>query len=298
MTEQVTAITAAEDGVGESPVWRAEEGKLYWVDIPGRRVRAWHAASGRLEQWSTEEMVACIAFDRRGGIVAAMQTGFFHLTLGADGKAQAKALAQPTLPMPGMRFNDGRCDRQGRFWAGTMHTDMPAAHAVGELYCLAGRNLRGPLLPGLIVQNGLAWSPNGRTMYLSDSHPTVRKVWAFDYNVEEGLPSNRRIFLDLASQKGRPDGAAVDVDGCYWMCANDGAQVQRFTPDGRLDLAIDVPVSKPAMCAFGGDDLRTLFITSIPSPDPAVRAREALGGAVFAVRTTAQGLPEPEFVGG
>ena len=114
-----------------------------------------------------------------------------------------------------------------------------------------------------IVPNGLAFSPDGKTMYVSDSHPTVQQVWAFDYDTQSGTPRNRRLFIDMNNFPGRPDGAAMDVDGCYWICGNDAGLIHRFTPDGRLDKSLAVPVKKPAMCAFGGPQLDTLYVTSI-----------------------------------
>jgi len=193
-----------------------------------------------------------------------------------------------------MRFNDGRCDRQGRFWSGTMVMDMAAAIPDGVLYRFdANGVLSAPVVDALITQNGLAWSPDGTTMYLSDSHPLRRLIWAFDYDAETGEPRNRRVFADLNHHAGRPDGAAVDADGCYWICANDAGLLLRFTPQGKLDRQIAVPAVKPAMCAFGGRDLDTLFVTSIR---PGTGATEH-DGHVFAVRPGVSGLPEPEFAG-
>jgi sugar lactone lactonase YvrE len=195
-----------------------------------------------------------------------------------------------------MRFNDGRCDRQGRFWAGTMLMDMAAAARVGVLY--RHDTLKGEpaaVLDDLIVPNGLGFSPDGRTMYLSDSHPSVQTVWAFDYDPDSGTPSGRRVFVDMTALPGRPDGAAVDADGCYWICGNDAGLVHRFTPDGRLDRSVPVPVKKPAMCAFGGRQLDTLFVTSIrPAGD---LSDQPLAGGLFALRPGTQGLPEPAFAG-
>jgi sugar lactone lactonase YvrE len=189
-----------------------------------------------------------------------------------------------------MRFNDGRCDRQGRFLAGTMVLDMSLAAPLGQLYRLdltQGRVER--LCDSLIVSNGLAFSPDGRTMYLSDSHPSRRMVWAFDYDIDEGVPHGRRLFVDMNEHPGRPDGAAVDAEGCYWICGNDAGVVHRFTPAGRLLRSIEVPVSKPAMCAFGGTRLETLFVTSIR------KEGEPLSGAVFALNPGVAGLPEPRL---
>ena len=292
----IEALTGPDFAVGESPVWRAAEAALYWVDIPERRIHRLESGTGRRSSWRTPEMTACIAFDKRGRLVAGMETGIYSLVLRNDGTAHASPLATPVLPMAQMRFNDGRCDRQGRFWAGTMHMDMGAAHAVGALYRYSAREgLARPLEYRLLTQNGLAWSPSGERMYLSDSHPNARTVWAFDYEVETGTPRNRRVFVDMQAHRGRPDGAAVDADGCYWTCANDAGRILRFTPAGVLDRAIELPVKKPSMCAFGGADFATLFVTSIKPAGGTALREQPLAGAVFALKPGVAGLPEPEF---
>jgi len=286
--------------VGESPVWRRQEDALYWVDIPARRIVRQHIDLGVRTEWVLPEKVACFAFSRNGTLIAGLETGLFAVTLPepapGDGVSYAhvRKLASPEFPTPGMRFNDGRCDRQGRFWSGTMVQDMTAANPAGALFCLdTGGRLSAPVVDQLIVQNGLAWSPDGTTMYLSDSHPQRRLIWAFDYDIETGTPSRRRVFADLHDHVGRPDGAAVDADGCYWICANDAGAVLRFTPHGKLDRRIDLPAIKPAMCAFGGRNLDTLFITSIC---PTTGATEN-DGHVFAIRPGVRGLAEPEYAG-
>ncbi|SAK47606.1 gluconolactonase [Caballeronia temeraria] len=280
--------------VGECPVWRAQEGALYWVDIPARRLVRLEIESARRTEWTFDEQVACFAFDSAGRVVAGMESGMFGVTLADTGEARATKLAAPSFPAKGMRFNDGRCDRQGRFWAGTMVQDMSLASAVGALYRFdRNRALSAPIVDGLITQNGLAWSPDGRTMYLSDSHPLRRIVWAFDFDADTGTPSNQRVFADLHHYTGRPDGAAVDADGCYWTCANDAGRLLRFTPKGELDREIALPASKPSMCAFGGSDLKTLYVTTIR---PATNATDD-DGHVFALNPGVQGLPEPDYAG-
>jgi sugar lactone lactonase YvrE len=197
--------------------------------------------------------------------------------------------------MPDMRFNDGRCDRQGRFWAGTMHLNMSVAANVGSLYRYDGEKntTLEARLNGLIVPNGLAFSPDGTVMYLSDSHPSVQTIWAFDYDIHSGTPSNRRVFVDMNQYPGRPDGAAIDVEGGYWICANDAGLIHRFTPQGKLDRSITLPVKKPSMCAFGGSNLDTLYVTSIrPSGDV---SDQPLAGSVFAVQPGISGLEETLF---
>ncbi|MBO9356472.1 SMP-30/gluconolactonase/LRE family protein [Bordetella petrii] len=280
--------------VGESPVWRAAEQALYWTDIPARRLWRYEPGSGRARQWQLPEMAGCIAM-RGAGWLAAMETGLYALpALAAGQPAPAAApLAKVEHAVPGMRFNDGRCDRQGRFWAGTMSQDMTRGLDAGRLYRYAGGVLSMPVSLALSVPNGMAFSPDGRTMYLSDSHPDRQVVWAFDYDTDAGLPHNRRIFIERLPA-GRPDGAAVDQDGGYWICGNDAGMLYRYAPDGRLDRSLRVPVAKPAMCAFGGPALDTLFVTSIRPPAAPERA---LDGAVLALRPGTRGLEEPAYLG-
>jgi sugar lactone lactonase YvrE len=290
---QAELVFDARNAVGESPVWAPAEQSLYWVDIPARRLYRWHAASGQVRHWAGAEMIGCIAPCASGGWVCAMETGVFHLSTDSGAALHGAVLAPVRHAMAGMRFNDGRCDRQGRFRAGTMLMDMPAAQPVGVLYALKGDTLE-PLADGLMVPNGLAFSPDGRTMYLSDSHPKVQQIWAYDYDIETGTPSNRRLFVDMNPLPGRPDGAAVDEDGCYWICANDAGLVHRFTPAGTLDRSLELPVKKPAMCAFGGAGLDTLYVTSI-RPEGVDLADQPLAGGVFALHPGVRGLAEPAW---
>jgi sugar lactone lactonase YvrE len=242
-------------------------------------------------------MLACMARSADGaGWIAGMESGIFRLTPGADGQLPGERLASVDHARPGMRFNDGRCDRQGRFWAGTMLMDMGAAAPVGRLYRHSLTDGLRAVLDGFITPNGLGFSPDGQTMYLSDSHPQVQAIWAFDYDTDTGTPHHRRLFVDMKPLPGRPDGAAVDADGCYWICGNDAGLVHRFTPEGRLDRSLAVPVKKPAMCAFGGAGLDTLFVTSI-RPGGTDLSDQPLAGAVFALRPGVRGLPEPACSG-
>lgn len=290
---QAQLVLDARNTVGESPVWVAAEQALYWSDIPARRLHRWQAASGAAAQWAATGMIGCFAPHSQGGWLCAMEDGVHHLWPDDAGELNGKLLAQVEHARPGMRFNDGRCDRQGRFRAGTMLMDMGAGLPVGVLYAFE-RDHCVPLLEGMIVPNGLAFSPDGRTMYLSDSHPQVQCIWAFDYDIENGRPSNRRVFVDMKPLPGRPDGAAVDEDGCYWICANDAGLVHRFTPEGRLDRSLQLPVKKPAMCAFGGAQLDTLYVTSI-RPGDSDLSDQPLAGGVFALRPGVRGLAEPAF---
>ncbi len=293
MATPAELIVDAKNSVGESPVWRADEKALYWVDIPARQLWRWDARSLVVNSWLAPEMLACIApLPGVGGWIAGMETGIFTLTQQPDGQLGSVCLAPVTHAQPGMRFNDGRCDRQGRFLAGTMVMNMALAASAGCVYSYQKDSKPHTLLEGIITPNGMAFSPDGQTMYLSDSHPSVQRVWAFDYDTATGTPSNRRVFIDMNLFPGRPDGAAVDSDGCYWICGNDAGLIHRFTPAGKLDYSLAVPVKKPAMCAFGGAGLSTLFVTSI-RPEGVDLSDQPLAGGLFAIHTTARGLPEP-----
>lgn len=284
------------DQVGESPVWSPAEQALYWVDIEGRQLHRWRSADQRVHSWQTAERPACIALHAAGGLVAGMDSGVFHLQPGEGGELHATRLAAVDHPQPGMRFNDGRCDRQGRFWAGTMVRDMSLAQPAGSLYRMdAQGGLSAPLVHGLVTQNGLGFSPDGKTMYLSDSHPSVQQIWQLPLR-DDGTLGERALFVDMRGLPGRPDGGAVDADGCYWICGNDAGVVHRFTPEGRLDRSIAVPTSKPSMCSFGGPGLDVLFITSFRPGQPQ-GDDVALGGALFATWPGVAGLPETPYGG-
>jgi len=287
-------LVDAHNATGECPVWQVAEQALYWVDIPAQRLHRWTPA-GALDSWRAPEMLACIAARERGGWLAGLESGLFTLQPAASGELSGARLVTLDHAQPAMRCNDGRCDRQGRFLVGTMVQDMAQGIPAGRLYShTAGEGAR-LLLDDLIVPNGLALSPDGRTLYLSDSHPSRQVIWAFDYDPDSGTPSSRRLFVDMNAHPGRPDGAAVDVDGCYWICGNDAGLIHRFTPDGRLDRSLAVPVKKPAMCAFGGRHLDVLFVTSI-RPDGDL-TDQPLAGGLFALDPGVQGLAEPVFAG-
>jgi sugar lactone lactonase YvrE len=292
-TAQAELILDARNTTGESPVWQAQEQALYWVDIPAGRLHRWDSATRTSQSWQAPEMLACISASPDGSWIAGMESGLFRLVAGPDGELQSSLLTPVNHALPGMRFNDGRCDRQGRFWAGTMQIDVNSEITPGALYRYDGE--LNKVLDSFVVPNGLAFSPDGKVMYLSDSHPSVQLIWAFDYDIDSGTPSNRRVFVDMNQHPGRPDGAAMDAEGCYWICANDAGLIHRFTPQGQLERSIALPVKKPTMCAFGGRDMDTLFVASIrPSGD---LSDQPLAGGVFAVQVGVKGVAEAMFAG-
>ena len=281
------------DRVGESPLWDAARRALWWVDIEARAIRRLDLGDDALRSWTLPERVACVALHADGGLVAALETRVVHATLGDDGAVALATLAPARHERADMRFNDGRCDRAGRFWVGSMVLDMAANIAAGRMYRLDAHGFPAVHIDNLYTPNGLAFDPDGRGLWWSDSHPLSQCVWHAPL-ADDGTVGKRRLVVDMHDQPGRPDGAAIDVDGGYWICANDGGRVLRFTPDGRCDRSLPVPVSKPSMCSFGGDALDTLFVTTIQPAHPQ-GDDIALAGEVFALRPGTQGLAETPF---
>lgn len=277
------------NATGESPVWDEASGALYWLDIPHGLIQQL-AADGTIRRWTAPMMIGSIVLAATGRLLAATAQGFARVTLHDDGTAGLDPVADVLAPGSGMRFNDGACDRQGRFWSGTMRLSPDPARPEGMLYRLGADGTATPQAKGLLTQNGLAWSPDGRVMYLSDSHPAVRTIWTFAFDPESGTPSNREVFgNDLP---GRPDGAAMDADGCYWTAATDAGKILRLTPAGRIDAEITVPVRNPTNLCFGGPDLQTVFITSL-QPGGAVLPG---AGDLFSAQVPFKGMPEPRAV--
>ena len=278
------------DRVGESPLWCPVQRALYWVDIEARAVRRLAPADGRLQSWTLPERVASLALHADGGLVVALENTVSHARLAEDGTFTLAPLAPARHERADMRFNDGRCDRAGRFWVGSMVRDMGADVAAGRLFRLEAQAFADTGLGPFYTPNGLAFDADGRGIWWSDSHPLSQCIWHAPLDAD-GSVGQRRLVVDMHGMPGRPDGAAIDVDGGYWICANDGGRVLRFTPDGRLDRSLRVPVSKPAMCSFGGDRMDTLFVTSIQPARPEGDDIE-LAGEVFALRPGTQGLAE------
>jgi len=278
-------LVEAQNSVGESPIWDAASQSLYWVDIPKGLIQRL-ARNGAVERWTAPSMIGSIVLDAAGNLIAATAEGFAKVHLEGT-TARLEAIATVLAKDSGKRFNDGACDRQGRFWSGTMRLEADPADPGGTLYCLGHDGKATPHLDGFATQNGLAWSPDGRTMYVSDSHPSIRTVWAMDFDPEQGRLSNRRVFSD--DLPGRPDGASMDVDGCYWIAATDAGKILRLTPQGRIDAEVVVPVPNPTKLCFGGPDLRTGYITSL-------RSKSGAGGDLYVVDLPFEGMPETRAI--
>ncbi len=208
------------------------------------------------------------------------------------GSGALKLVAAPERDIPGNRFNDGRCDRGGRFWAGTM-SDGPR-EPTGSLYRLDPDGSCESMRSGIVIPNSIAWSPDDRVMYFADTY--VNTIWAYDFDLATGAMRNERVFADCSNQPGRPDGSCVDAEGCLWNAEYGGWRVVRYTPDAKIDRVIELPVSNPTCCCFGGKDFDTLYIcTARQRLTPEQLAREPLAGGLFAARPGVRGLPEARF---
>jgi sugar lactone lactonase YvrE len=280
--------------LGECPLWSPVEGRLYWIDIDGQAVNRHDPATGLDETRPAPGRPGSIALTPTPGRLLVAIEGRLAFLDWSSGDWQDWILLEPEGQ--GNRFNDGRCDRAGRFWVGSMLADTSARRQTGILHRVEPDGTATAVRSGIGVPNGLAFAPDGRTMYFADTHRDL--VWAYDFDPEGGDASNERVFLDFATLPGRPDGAAIDETGCYWIACVYGSAVLRVTPDGTVDRQVPLPVAKPTMPAFGGPDLSTLFVTTIGGGGThQVDPSQPDAGALFAVDVGVRGLPEPLFTG-
>lgn len=282
MESAVDVVVAAGAELGEGPVWDSRSGRLAWVDILGRRIHLTDPRTGDTESVEVPLDVGAIAPRAAGGFVAALQDGFWVV-----GDGPIRRIATIPEARPGLRFNDGKCDPRGRFWAGTMAYDE--AEGAACLYRLDMDGSVRRVLDGVTISNGLAWSHDGGTMYYIDS-PTQR-IDAFSFSPDTGEIADRRTIVEIPAELGSPDGMTIDADGGLWVALWGGSAVHRYV-DGRLDRVIRLPVSQPTSCAFGGPDLDELYVTSAWKGLTAdARPAEPLAGALFRLRPGVRGVP-------
>jgi sugar lactone lactonase YvrE len=289
MKIRVEALVRGEDMLGESPLWDERSDQLYWIDSRGPAVKRVTPGRHDVASVAVPEVVGSIAFRERGGLLAATRSGI-HFLDPATGALETAVRPEPQHP--DHRFNDGRCDRQGRFWAGTM-SDV-RRDPVGSLYRLDPTLSCTKLRNAIIIPNSLAWSPDGRTMYFADTNRHT--IWAWDYEPSTGTASRERVFVDTGD--GRPDGSCVDADGCLWNAEYGGGRLVRYTPAGKVDRVLPLPVDNPTCCCFGGPGLDELYITTARQRlTPEQLAAKPLAGSVLVARPGVRGLPEGRFAG-
>jgi sugar lactone lactonase YvrE len=288
----VRCVLDVGDELGESIVWCAEEGALYRVDILAPAIHRLETATGVVRSWSMPSAIGSLGLREGGGAVVALKNGF-HLFDFESGSLTF--IVDPEPDRPDNRLNDGKVGPDGRFWAGSMD-DRADKEPVAALYRLDVDGTCHKMADGLIVSNGLAWSQDGTTLYHSDTRLCF--IHAYDYDKVSGSLGARRLIAQLTDDVGRPDGAAVDVEGCYWSCGISAGRINRFRPDGELDGWIEMPVPAPTMCCFGGPDLKTLYVTTkrVGLSDEVLAAYPQSGG-VFSVDVGIEGVAVSRFKG-
>lgn len=287
----VRCVVECKDELGESPVWSAAEAAMYWVDVSKPTLHRFDTRSGRHERWDMGKPVGSLVPRAKGGFLVAFRSGLAFLDR-AGGTLEPLALRG--LELGDGRFNDGKCDPQGRFWVGTM--DRHRKNPIGKIYRLDADLSLHPVGDDIIISNGPSWSPDGRAFYFNDSPRRV--TYRYDYDARAGTIANRRPFASFEKLKGRPDGSTIDAEGGLWVAEVHGSRVARFTPDGKLDRWIEVPCERPTSVCFGGPQLETLYITSSTlTLSPEELARQPLAGGLFAVEPGVRGVPEVPFAG-
>ena len=272
--------------LGEGVVWHAPTETLWWTDIHGCQLHCYHWHNKNLETWTTPERLTAFSIIATEPVklMVSFASGF---AIYEPETQQVEWVARPELELSGHRFNDGRTDRQGRFWSATMveqdHGKKGSLYRVDENGCNA-------VLGGFQIPNTLCWNPEGTRMYHADTPTGV--IQQHDFNPESGTPSNPRLFASVP--RGEPDGAIVDANGDLWVALWGGNGVARFSPDGQLQGLLELPVSQPTCVALGGPDMNMLFVTSATEGlTPEQKAKEPLAGSVLIYQTSARGLPEP-----
>lgn len=288
----VDGVPLPPSQLGESPLWHPDEQLLYWCDIPGRQLNRFDPASGRLTAWHFDCEPSCCVPLLGGGLLLAMRDGIWSFD---PASAKRRLVAAPPYDVSSQRFNDGKVDAQGRFWIGTID-DRRQPHAA--LYRLAGGRL-ARMADGITVSNGLAFSPDGGTLYWADTQ--AHAVYAFKLGAGDGGLSQRRVFQQFSRRAsgqspqtygGRPDGAAVDAEGAYWVAMFEGQRLLRFAPDGALLAELALPVRCPTMPCFGGPDLKTIYLTTGREKRPNDElVAQPLAGCVLQCRVEVPGLP-------
>lgn len=278
-------IDSQADELGECPTWDERSGRLLRIDVIGRRLLSCGFDGGQPDAVSLAETPGSFALRRNGGLLMAYRRRLalrdiagnetrIELPAGWDGSRE--------------RFNDGSCDANGRFWVGTM--DRRLQNTVGALYRVDPDLTVHRIASGLGLSNGVAWSPDNRTMYHCDSRPPV--IYAYEFDLDAGVAQNRRTLVDFTSSMGMPDGCATDAEGFLWVAAPGMSQVMRFDPDGKLERSVRTAASMPTSAAFGSAGLRTMFITSMRPDETPPRDAD---GAVFAWEAPVAGMPGHRF---
>lgn len=290
MSPRIDCLVEDRMQLGESPVWDGDNGRLYWCDIPDKAIHALDIATGARQVWRFDSEVGSFGLAQSGRLVVGLHD---TVILFAPDSGARVDLARIEADIATSRTNDGKVGPDGAFWVGTMD-ERPDKQPVAALYRVTADGAVERKIDGLKVSNGIAWSADGRTMFHSDSRGPWLDCWSFD--PATGAIADRKRLVVLDDATGRPDGGATDMEGCYWSAGVSAGCLNRFTPDGRLVARIALPLPAPTMPCFGGDDMRTLFVTSLSvGLDPAALAAAPLAGTILRLRVDVPGVPVGRF---
>ncbi len=285
-------LLPAQNEAGETPIWIPEEKALYWADIINARVFRYDGATGEVKTFEVDFPITAMGRRASGGWIAAAKTGLYFWNPETNG---SEFIADPEATTPNVRFNDGVVDRQGRFLIGTMNEkDFEAPD--GSLFRLDADLSVHKLDTGYAVANGIDFSPDGETIYVTDMFRS--RILVYNYDTAAGTVANRQTFVEVPKDAGWPDGLVVDANGFIWSAHWGGWRITRYDPSGRIEREIKLPVANPTCFAFGGDDLDELYVTTawfLLSDEE--RKEQPLAGDLFRIKTDVSGLPEPEFLG-
>lgn len=282
------AVVEGGDTLGEGPVWDAATGHLWWVDIGRSLLQRYRPETGDVRRWHLPETPGALAVRSEAGLLLAVRSGFATFDTGSGAFS---VVHRPEPERPGNRFNDGKCDPRGRFWAASM--DDSEQVRSGALYRYEADGTCTRVLDGLGIPNTLAWAPDDATFYFAETMD--RTVYAFDMDPLSGAIDNRRVFT-LVPEPAYPDGSAIDVEGCLWNAQWDGWRLVRYRPDGTLDRQVEMPVQRPTSCAFGGPGLDVLYITSARKElSDEELSNQPLAGSVLAMEVEVPGRAVPRF---
>jgi sugar lactone lactonase YvrE len=291
---EIECVVQCADILGEVPLWCSRTRKLWWVDVRRPCLQSYDPATHAHQAIRLPDgmVTGSIALREAGGFLLATGRGFY--TYDPASLEPPFALMNPEPDKPENRLNDGKCDRRGRFWVGSMRDGRREPD--GGFYRYDPDHSCHFQFDQVVVPNSVCFSPDDRTMYFADTYRHT--IWAYDFDLNDGVISNRRVFKDWTAQGGRPDGSTVDADGCLWNAMVGVGQVLRYTPDGLIDRVIQLPISNATCPAFGGDNLDILFVTSHSQRiTPEKLATEPCAGGLFAINAGVKGLPEPRFGG-
>lgn len=293
MAIKIERVGATKDKLGEGPLWDAQEQALYWIDSISKVVHRLDPATGEVQNWGVPAVIGSMSLRESGGAVVALQTGLHFLDLATG---DCELVIDPEADLPRTRFNDGKVDRQGRFIAGTMVARDPRDEALGSLYRLNADMSLDKLDTGILISNGPCFSPDGGTLYFTDSRTGI--IYAYEYDQESGAVGPRRDFIEVAEITGSAgDGATVDSEGNFWTALVRNSQIGKFDPNGNLLETIDMPCALPSSVMFGGPNLDELYVTSI-SDSLNRQSHGKLDGALLKITGLgATGIAEPRFAG-